>query len=220
MSLTYRTDGILLGASPAFMAGIPELVSEDPQITETGWDTLTQIWAVRRASLTAEELAVSYPAGTRLGTRNWWLSAAKPGQRFPGLHLFELTYKGWAGSKPVKIDWSTAADSQNAENIAVVEGGVTSYYARVSTLESAPAFTASYLVYPVSSSTVPSLSVGRPATRTGGPAVPDTVWDYLTRFTYHWPNGWVLMDLAVDLLPGTAAGLARESYRYIRSKTP
>lgn len=220
MNLLTRADGILLGASAAFMAGTPELVSEDPQISETGWDTLTQIWAVRRGALTAEELAAAYPAGTQLTGRNWWLVGAKPGQRFPGLQLFELSYKGWAGNKPVKLDWSTAADAQSAENIGVTTGGSTTYYARVQTLESAPAFTASYLVNPVSSATVPSLNVGRPATRAGAPAVPASVWDYLTRFTYHWPNGWVLMDLAVDILPGTSAGLARESYRYIREKTP
>lgn len=218
MSLLVRTEGVLLGASPAFMAGAAELVSEVPQITETGWDTLTQTWAVRRASLTAEELAAAYPAGTQIIGRNWWLTGATPGQHFPGLHLFDLTFKGWAGNKPVKLDWSTAADSQTAENIGVTTGGSTTYYARVATLESAPAFTASYLVTNYSS--LPSNSVGRPATRAGAPPVPASVWDYLTRFTYHWPNGWVLMDLSADILPGTTVALARASYRYIRDKTP
>lgn len=226
MSLYTRKEAILVGASAGFLAGTPEMLSEEVAISETGWDTLTQQWAVRRDSLTAEDLAAAYPVGSKLTGRNWWLVAAKPVQRFSGMHVFELGFKGWAAEKPVKIQWGSVVDQQSAENIlgpsTLPDGspGPDVTYARVQVNESAPGFTAQYLVSPVTSGTVPALSVGRTLVRAEAPPVPDTIWAFLERFVFHFPFGWVLMDLQADILAGTTAGLITEHYKYIRERTP
>ncbi len=221
MSLYTRKEAILVGASAGFLAGTPEMLSEEVAISETGWDNLTQLWAVRRDSLTAEDLAAAYPVGSKLTDRNWWLVAAKPVQRLAGMHVFELGFKGWAAAKPVKIQWGSSVDQQSDENVTgPAPGGGTAVYARVQVNEATPGFTAQYLVSPVDSTTTPALSVGRPLTRAEAPPVPDSVWTTLVKFVYHWPNGWVLMNLEADILAGTTAGLITESYKYIRDKTP
>jgi hypothetical protein len=51
-------------------------------------------------------------------------------------------------------------------------------------------------------------------------AVPDTVWDFLTEYVWHWPQEWVLMGSDQDRLSGTTAALVTDTYKYIRDKTP
>lgn len=238
-----RHTTILIGGSIAegsFLAGAATLLTEDATISQDGWDSLAATYAIRRATLTAEELAALYPIGAKLGARNWWVAGARPACIAEGVWTAEVTYKGWASTKPCKIQWGTAVEQQSASNVSApvpAPGTGSATYAKVSTSESVPTFSFTYLSANVeagwpSTPTLPFNRVGRERALSPGWTDPSTgsaitppplaasIWDSLGEYVYHWPNGWILMDLSVDLLPGTRVGLVTEGYKYVRPKTP
>lgn len=236
-----RHTTLLIGGSDAsgsFFAGTPTLLTEAPDISESGWDSLTATYALRVADLTAESIAALWPIGRQLGSRNWWVAGSKPACVAPGVWTAEIKYKGWAAMKPCKINHGTAVDSQSGTNIFAPvphPGSGSVSYPKVATFESTPTISLTYLSanveagWPVMPS-LPNLLVGRQRTTaltdpvTGAtitwPPLAPSVWDFLTESVYHWPNGWILMDLQTDILPGTRAGLVTESYKYIRAISP
>lgn len=203
--------------------GLPEIMDttdlipldENPVQNEEGWDTLTITYATKRPSLTAEELAALFPIGTQLGGRMWWVTGSKPSCVAQGLWKAEVSFKGWASEKPAKITAGSAAEQQSAENIEISGVGT---LAKVSVNENTPTMRVSYLVPNWTSA--PTDEVGTPRTPPSAVAVAATVWDYLTVFTYHFPNGWVLMGSNLDRLPGCSAALVSDDYKYIRPISP
>lgn len=202
--------------------GLPEIMDstdlipleETPTLRDEGWDDLTISYATKRPSLTAEELAALFPIGTQLGTRKWWVVGSKPICLALGLWKAEVSFKGWGQNKPAKISAGAAAEQQSGENIGTPDGT----YARVSTQENTPTMRVSYLVE--NYTLAPTDEVGRSKTPPDAVAVAASVWDALTDFTYHWPNGWVLMASAPDRLPGTSVALVSDDYKFIRAISP
>lgn len=238
-----RHTTLLIGGSAAagsFLAGTPTLLTEEPVISQDGWDALTATYALRIPTLTAEILAATWPVGTQLAGRNFWVTGARPACIAQGVWTAAVEFKGWASAKPCKIQWGTAVDQQSASNVSapvIAPGTGTAVYAKLATTESVPTFSFSYLVANVESGwpttpVLPNLLVGRaralsPAwtdPSTGSTITPPplaaSIWDSLSEYVYHWPHGWILMDLQADLLPGTRAGLVTEQYKYVRPKTP
>jgi len=226
----HRFSGSIIIAGSAapgsFLDGTPVVLKEDPQIAESGWDSMTVAWALRRATLTPEELSALFPTGSQYGARNWWVTGGKPVCMAPGVWTADIQYKGFASLRPAKINWGAAAEQQSADNIAI---GATTY-AKVSTHEATNTMSVQWICPNVyATSAVPSDHVGRAFLRevdpvTGSPlAVPSLapeVWSYLTSFVYHWPNGWVLEDCQADILAGSGAALITENYKYIRAVSP
>jgi hypothetical protein len=221
MSLTDRKLAWLISDSTPFLTGTPVVLNEVPTINNDGWDLLVRTEVRRRATFTPEEVAAAYPVGGRLGTRNWWLTAAKPTKIAPGVWKVESSFKGWAATKPAVIRVGANADQQSGENIRApdhVGDTVGSVYAKVETHENMPTIAVSYLVETIG--TGRTAEVGTAQTLPVTIAVPATVWTFLTEFVYHWPNGWVLMSSEQDRLPGTTAALVTDNYKYVREKTP
>lgn len=196
---------------------------EEVQLSEFGWDTMKKPYFMKRASLTAEQTAALFPLGSRLGSRNWWIVGAVPVRVAPGIFRVDVALKGWASSKPAKVRVGATAQQQSAENVEVgAEQGYPSgaIMAKVETHENLPSFSVTYLTADADDLTE---TVGREDTT---PAVdvpvPDSVWDYLTTYTFHWPNGWVHMGSDQDRIPGTspAVAMVTDSFQFIREKTP
>lgn len=224
MSLLDRCQSLIISDSEAFLAGTPVVMDEEPNLTPEGWDSLTLNYALRRATLTAEELADLFPLGARLGERYWWITGAKPKQIAPGVWTAAVDLKGWAAEKPVSVKIGSSAESQSAQNIlapAYPGDTIGATFAKVQTHESAPTISVSYLVANITAGGV-SLTdkVGTALTPPISIAVPDSVWDFLTLFVYHWPNGWCLMGSDQDRLPGSTAAFVTDQYKFIRDKTP
>lgn len=223
MSLTTRHSSILIGLASRLANDTPALVSEEAQVSNEGWDTLTQIYTTRRAALTPETTLGLFPLGSRLGSRNWWITGAVPTERAPGFWTISVTFKGWAATKPTKITVGSAADQQGGEAIrapASVGDTVGATYAKLQTHENMPTITASYLVEDISGSNNKSDKVGTAQTPPITLAVAATVWTWLSIYTYHWPNGWVLLSHEQDRLPGATAAQVTDTYKYVREKTP
>jgi hypothetical protein len=134
--------------------------------------------------------------------------------RAAGLFTYEVQYLGIASNKPVVVNYDSAADQQQGENIVTPDG----FFEDVMTHENTPTASVRYVLNNIA--TAPTVDVGRARTRTSAPAVAPTVWSFLTKFTYHWPNGWVLMGSKTTRLAGTSLALVEDRYQYIRPFSP
>jgi len=220
--ITDRFTSIIIEAEE--FGPVPTYTHEEVSPSAAGWDTLQRYYLARRASLTPEECALLFPIGARLGTRFWWIDKAVPKQIAPGFWAVEVTFRGWAATKPIAVVVGANAEQQSGENMRFPafpgdeDGEV---FSKVQTHENAPTIRVSYLVEDIDAEGVAmtefvGTAVEPPVTIT----VPDSVWVYLNSYVYHWPNGWCLMESAQDRLPGTTAALVSDSYRYIRDLTP
>jgi hypothetical protein len=227
MSLTTRHTSLIIGLAERLGDGGKHLVGEEPNLTNEGWDSLSQIYTVRAATLTAESLAALFPIGAQLGTRKWWLTGAKPTERAPGFWTVAADYKGWAATKPAVIRVGAAANQQTASNVLAPTGvgaGMATFE-KLETNQNQPTITVSYLVADITASTggTPVSLTSKVSTRLTPPVtidVPDNVWGSLTPFLYHWPNGWILMSSAQDRLPGTLAAAVTDTYQYVQAVSP
>ena len=224
MSFSDRFHSAIIGVGSGITAGTATAIEEEPIITDEGWDSLRITYVHRVASLSAETFAALYPIGTKLGSRNWWITGARPIQKTAGFWLAQVDLKGWAASKPAKVRVGSAAEQQTATNILAprYEGdSVGGTFAKVETHENMPTISVSYLVADAAAGGVEMTSkVGTAQTPPVTIAVPDTVWDFLTEYVWHWPQEWVLMGSDQDRLSGTTAALVTDTYKYIRDKTP
>lgn len=245
MSLTTRHQGLIIAESAiaeALSSREPVLIDLTPRITTAGWDTATAQILIPDPALDAEGALAQFPQGTRIDPeKNWWVTAAKPTSKLPGLWFLELALKGWTGNKPCKINWGAAAQQQSAENVNAPppSGTGTEFYPKFQGHEAGNTFTLTYPVLDVLATTaggdpiVPSHLVGRsrddspdwtdpnnPSFTIGPQTVGESMWTSIADAVYHWPNGWVLADLQADILPGTHVGMITETYNHIRPFTP
>jgi hypothetical protein len=215
MSLTSRHFSILIGLSDRLATTSPVLVNEEPTLTNEGWDHLTQIYTVTRATLSPETLAGLFPVGARLGSRNWWITGSRAQERAAGFWIVALDYSGWAQTKPSVIRVGASAASQTAENV-IADGTLRP---KVETHQNTPTITVSYLVANVATAPKTGL-VGTEVSPPVSISVPSSVWATLNPYLYHFPNGWVLMESAEDRLPGATAALVTDTYQYFQIATP
>lgn len=215
MSFLDRLNGAIIIGDTSLMNGSAFVPLEEfPRANEEGWDDLTITYLTRRESLTSEALSAAFPLGTRLGTRSWWVAGSAPSCLAAGVWRAEVFFKGWAQLKPAKITIGGSAESQSGENIQTPIG----LRERVQTHENTPTMR---ITYPVLNYTdAPTQEVGRSRTPPEAIAVADTVWNFLTNPTYHFPNGWVLMGSNVDKLVGANAAIVSDDYKFIREFTP
>lgn len=226
------TSGSLVDASPTLPNGeqndgsIPwKKLDEVPNITDEGWDTLSISYAFLVHTLTAETCASYFPPGRQLSGRKFWCISSRPSRAGAGIWTVEVSYKGWAATKPAKIRVGAGADQQSGENVRVPNpppATGTSLFKKISVLESTPTISITYLKDDITPED--TLAVGcatAPPAWAQPPGVAASGWDALVEFTYHWPNGWVLMGREQDRLPGAPnVGLVTDTYKFIRPITP
>ncbi len=145
MPFLARQDAFILTASASFHAGAPTLLTQDAQIAEEGWDSLTLAYAIRRPSLTPEELIALFPHGAQLGpadwfdlsypapvtttpalpgTRNFWVVSARPSLLAAGVWKAEISLKGIAGPRGYKIKLgATTKEQKTGSNVRVLHSG-------------------------------------------------------------------------------------------------
>jgi hypothetical protein len=218
MSFTDRHTTILIGVGDWLDGEETPAIDEVLNPSEEGWDTLVVSYIHRVPELTPEDCATTYPQGAQLGTRKFWITSAKPVRRAPGVWIAEVSFKGWAGEKPVKVRVGSAAEQQQAENVEIIEVGT---FAKAQIHQNTPTITISYLVEDVTDELVEMTSkVGSAQTPPETIDTPPNFWTSLDPFLYHFPNGWVLMGSDQDRLPGTTAALVSDTYKYIQAATP
>lgn len=236
MSLFPRHTTLIIGGSAeagSFLAGAPTLLAEQPTLTADGWDSLAATFALRCASLPAEALAALWPIGAQYGERNWWVTGARPTCVADGVWTADVDFKGFASTKPISITWGSSADTYKSTKPDPPSGmtdpdklAAWANYMAVETTEANPTFTHKYITTDVSAAPseggVPTNSLGAALTAAAlsQPTVGDSRWASLSKYVYHWPNGWVLMSVTADILPGTSVALVSETYKYVPAITP
>ncbi len=210
MSLFPRHTSLLIGGSSAsgsFLAGTPALLGEDPVLTTGDWDTLAVTYALRRPTLTAEDLAALWPIGSQYGTRNFWVTGAKPDCIAPGVWTVAVQHKGFAATKPVAITWGCSS-APNGGHIVLVGSQV---IGRVP--YGIPTFTCKYITTDVSSAPVGMIGVpGSSLNSVWNSANPN--WTTLINTVYAWPTNWMLVSMLADNIPGTSVAMISETYKY------
>lgn len=226
MSFTTRLRSILIAPGTVF-TDTPTLVDESADLTEEGFDTLTLTYAMRRAALTAEHCAALFPQGSQIGSRKFWIVSARPQRVAAGFWLAEVVCKGWASNKPAKVRVGAGAETQSGKNVIAptvpnpISPADFEVFAAVQTRENTPTVSVSFLAEDLNTYAQTHL-VGRAVSLPAGisVAVAYSIWSTLSTYTYHWPNGWVLMASEQDRIPGTDAGFVTNSYLYVRPITP
>jgi hypothetical protein len=192
------------------------MFDEKPSVSGDGWDSLkVTFYCLSDVVLVVEDVMTTFAVGTRLGTRRFWLTDFEgPICVATGIYKVEATFKGLASDKPVVVSYGSVANQQSAENITI---GTTNY-PNLSTQESSVTAIVRYVIENYADA--PTDEVAFESVPPEAPAVGPSRWIDLEEFTYHSPNGWVLMGVTTEPLPGTTVAFITLTYQYIRPKSP
>lgn len=221
MGLTARYPGGLVILGDGLEIDTPELLDEIPELTNDGWDVLKQKWLVIDTADTTPEAVVAahFPRGNQLSGRNMWWTSATPRSYGRGTYVIETTAAGILSARGYKISTSAAVATQSATNILTPPlPGV--LRPKVEVAENQVTCDVSYISLGVAPRTG---LVGTEVTPPSAPAVPTSVWTFLTNPTYHYPNQWVLMSSDGDGLPGVGHStvcLVVDRYQFIHEFSP
>lgn len=215
-----------------------ELLDRVPSEAETGWDTMRDRWLIRIDAAANDPSALFsnstfqgwFARGLQVSGRTMWTVSSAPRLRAPGLFEVESISMGLLSARGYKVTYDAAGAGQTAENITNVPNptppGGTGTYAKLATKEADVTATFEYVnvasVIPTHADFL-TKDTGRAKDPPSGwaPTVPDTVWAFLTQYTYNYPNGWVFEGATMENLPGiNTVFLVREKYRYIQLQTP
>jgi hypothetical protein len=185
--------------------------SADLEKNESGWDVLVATYITHRPTATAHQIANAWSIGQSIGGQ-FWVVKVRPRQLAGGFWLVELTCHGIAAARGPKITGGTATEQQQQKNVATPKGT----FDKVTTLESAPTVELEYIAL----NGAPTYRVGMQGTPGTAVAVRPSVWTTLDDPLYHFPNGWVLMDLPWDRIPNTFVTLYKERWQYIYPFSP
>lgn len=191
-----------------------ELVDDEPEATDSGWDSLRLEYVAYRPGQPLSAIALEWPVGLQIEGLNFWVQRAKVREIGGGHVAADLHCLGLLQPKGEKVRWSTATQLQGGENI-FANGATRS---RVLSMESVPVAEVERLII---GGTPATNLVGTVHTPTPTPPVRASYWSGLTDPTYHWPNGWVLLDLTADQLRNVSnAWLERRVWQYVFAQSP
>jgi hypothetical protein len=207
--------------------GQAELLDRVPQESASGWESLRDTWLLRNDAAGNDPVAAlvgitALARGAQLSGLNMWIVSRSARVVATGLFKVEVNAMGLLSARGYKVTYDAAAAGQSAENIEVAstlyakvatrEGGVTANFEYIAVASVAP-----------TDSTFLTKWTGRAKSLPSGwsPTVPATIWDYLTVYTFNYPNGWIFEAAAMENLPGLATVfLIKEKYVYQFEKTP
>jgi hypothetical protein len=221
MGISTRYPGGLAIHGDGLEVGTPELLDETPELTNDGWDILKQKWLVIDTAVASGHAAAAahFPRGTQLAGLNMWITAATPRSYGRATYVIETTAAGILSARGYKISTSAAVATQSATNILTPPlPGV--LRPKIEVAENQVTCDVSYISLGIAPRTG---LVGTNTSPPLAPAVPPSVWTFLTDPTYHYPNQWVLMSSDGDGLPGVGHStvcLVVDRYQFIHEFSP
>lgn len=188
-----------------------ELWDDTLDKSESGWDTLTVTAAKDFKTSTVDSIAVaaSWPiGGLLLPGRNFWITGVKPKLAAGNIWKVDVTGKGLAANRPLKVSGRTGVEQQNSDSAVVPGyGGVQ----RVQFLSITPTIDIEYISF----TAPPTGRVGLAGTPAYAVAVRASILSSISSPLIHFPSGWVFMDLTWDKLPGVSVWLIKETWQYV-----
>jgi hypothetical protein len=183
----------------------------DLEKNESGWDVLVATYITHQPNATALTLTAQWQIGALL-VGSFWVVKVRPRQLCGGHWLVEVTCHGIAGTRSPKITGSTGTEQQQGKNIITPMG----FAKKITVLETTPIVEIEY----ISLSGAPTNRVGTAGTPAIRVPVLPSPWTSLAEPMFHFPNGWVMVDLPWDQIPNTTVTLYKEKWQYIRPYSP
>lgn len=216
MALTDRYPSSIVITNKTPDNGTWYVMDEVGNSSPDSWDTLTvKMCCIGASEVYAEDAAQLYAIGDQITGGRLFYFQGISNFKCHGDYVYtaNFIFKGLASTKPTVVEYDAAANEQSGKNI-LFDGNI---YENFATHENTPSATVRYIATVDSSLTA---NVGTAQTPPSAPDVVASGWTFLTKYTYHYPNGWVLMATKVTPLPGTDLGLVADRYQYIRDITP
>jgi hypothetical protein len=206
--------------------GASSLLDRAPAEAESGWDSMRDKYLYRNdAAGTDPHAAVAafMVRGSQVSGKNMWVVSRAARCVALGIFVVEVVSMGLLSDRGDRVRYDAGANSQSGQNIAVTGEGT---FANLAAQESQVTCDIEYIVtagLTPDNAAFYTAAVGEaedPPTD-WKPTVKDSIWDYLAEFTYHYPNGWVLMGSSIENLPGLdTVWLIRDRYQYIYAVSP
>jgi hypothetical protein len=202
------------------------LLERLPSEAESGWDSMRDRYALRVDSAGNDpDLAIAgfMARGTKITDKNMWVVSRQARCLTWGLFEVEVISLGLLSARGDRVRYDAGANSSSAENVDVPGVGV------VPRAEGQESQVTCDIEYIVVSGAQPG-DVGFYTATVGEaelppaewqPTVKASIWETISDFTYHYPNGWVLMSCSIENLPGLdTVWLIRDRYQYIYEVSP
>lgn len=208
------------GLNPAGPSGTLELLDSVPTINESGWDTLRRQYLYLNEDVDSEiDAANLFEIGDQIDSLNAYCVGSTAKAKAPGVFLVDVTAHGLLeAAKAEKIRYTSRSNQQSGNNILDDTSPTPVLRSKVVAHENQVVCTRSFILIGSLPDTDLVATAQDPPDAPGTsdpPAVKTTVWSWLPDPTYHYPNGWVLMDLDADTIAGTNVHLVTEVYEYI-----
>lgn len=206
-------------------SGESVLLDRAPAEAEAGWDSMRDTWLFRNDAAGVDPhaaIASFLVRGTQITGKNMWVVSRAARCVALGLFQVEVVSMGLLSDRGDRVRYDAGANSQSGSEILI--GGTV--YANVQTQESQVTCDIEYIVTSGLEPGNASFYTAAVGTAEDPPAewepvVKPSTWDFLTEFTYHSPNGWVLMSSSVENLPGLdTVWLIRDRYQYFYAISP
>lgn len=210
--MSFGTGGSLFSLSDVGAAWT--LWDSIPEATESGWDRLRARYVKDYGATTKQghQVAAEFGIGeATVSGQNFWTVGIQPVQLGANIWACDLVGHGILESRPIKVRGRSGVEQQQGTGDIPGHIGV-----RALVLESAPTVEISYVQV---GGLPPTDLVGLAGTPAFVPAVRSSVFTGITNPLYHYPYGWVFMDIDWDMIPGGAAYLITEIWAYIFEKS-
>lgn len=195
-----------------------EETGRTPRKRSEGWDEIVvEGFYYAAAGITEEALCGLWEVGEALPGVNAWLEDIEADPWFDEIvWTVKLTYRGLLQDRTEIIEADAGTDEQEADEVTTPDG----LFERVRVRTPTSRIVAHYVV------------VGSPPDRSdvgteqpppyGAGVHPANPWSGLTRFTYQFPNGWVLTDRKLKGAPGNPppAWLVTDVFEYRFARVP
>jgi hypothetical protein len=144
---------------------------------------------------------------------NWWAANIRARRKAGNIWIAEVGCKGLLDPRGIKVRGRSSVEQQSAENVGVPGAGTRK---KVQVLESSPTVELEYISF----SEPPTRRVGLTGYPLITPATRQSVWSSLEDPVYHYPNGWVMVDIDWEKLVGANVWLIREIWAKIFPFSP
>lgn len=205
--------------------GESELLDRVPSEAEAGWDSMRDTYLLRNdAAGTDPDVAIASfkVRGSQISGKTMWVVSRSARCVALGLFVVEVVSMGLLSARGDRVRYDAGANSQSGQNI--LAGGAVR--ANLETQESQVTCDIEYIVTSGLTPGNASFYTAEVGTAVDPPAeweptVKPSTWSFLTEYTYHHPNGWVLMSVSAENLPGLdTVWLLRDRYQYIYAISP
>ncbi len=216
MPITDRANAAVLST---LTAGLWVQLGATSQAVEHGFDTLDVDWICdfRAQVVTALEIHEEhFPAGSRYGSRDFWLRSATPSRVGGNVWRVAAHYEGRISEdKPLSARFTSSSEVLQIDALTI--GIYEDVPANVR--EASPSVELGYVLV---DALPPTNLVGLAGTPGISPPVRAGFWGSLLATRINYPSGWLFEDMDSDMIAGAApqAHYVKETWRYYHELLP